>query len=309
MVIVYHGSVRGLAREMAEVKEALDRRYVEIIGHERAERLKEIGSRVLIPESFFDDREAVYRSLGERFEENAPNRMIFASNANYEIGQNGRIKDRKVQTSAAFYIAEEAFKYSESSTFTERMIASYVHEFNHFIWYALQKVPFYLASTYISGARDPKPGNPSQGLKTYMEEMGAAGISPSQITRNLALSIAGQTLKECFEKGNRILDKMVLDCIGIDVPLEWRNQEKTYYVFPLPTGICEVGVGGDPYRTLTDKEAVERFLSWEQYFGGTRGSEFLDNLMDSLKQIRVSRVSIKQIKENITKRNKGIKKN
>ncbi len=307
MAIVYLGRIQELAHEVEEATEVLDNRYREIFGHERAEKLKEIGSRVLIPESFFDDKEAVYRSLGERFEENAPNRMIFASGASYEVAPNGRIKDRKVQTAVAFYIAEEAFKHSGSSKFTERMIASYVHEFNHFVWYALQKVPLYLATRYMHEAKYPKPSNPNQGLKAYIEEMDAAGIPPSQITHNLTLSLAQRALKEIFEAGNRILDKMVLDCIGIDVPLEWRNQEKTYYPFPLPTGIVIVGGGGDPYRGLTDIEAIERFLSWEYYFGGIHGSGFLNNLMDSLKQIKVSRVSIKQVKENIARRNKGEK--
>jgi len=302
MALVYHGKIPVITKEVSEIRETVNQRYVEIFGKTRAEQLAQVTARVLTPNSFFNTPSELERSLGEKLQEGASNKMLFLTNTGYEIDPSGKIKDKKVQTSAAFYIAEEAFHHSGSSDFTPRQVASYIHEYDHFVWFALQRVPIYLVNAYLAAAQEPAPKKPRGELIDYFKELIEADVPPDLISRNIYLAMLERNMIEHFEKANRILDKIVLESIGIEVSLEWRGKDKRRYLLPLPTGVMGVGEGGDPFKGLKDEQVIELFLNWENTLGGIVGSSYLSNLMAGIKELKISRVSIDQIKEDYQRR-------
>ncbi len=298
MVLVYHGKIPEICREVVEIKEIIDRKYAEIFGEARAKRIKEVAERVLRPESFFDSKKEVYEQLSISLGENECNKMLFLLTGGEEIHPDGRIRDKKVQTSVGFYISEGAFQHSGSSDFTERQVASYIHEFDHFVWYALQRTPIYLIKNYLRAAQNPKPENPGD-LDGYVRQMIGQRVQEDTMNRNVALDLICNSMEEGFEKANRILDKLVLESIGINVPLEWRHQNKGIYAVKMPGRIIGVTGGGDPFKGKTDREAVDLFLEWEQNLSARTNHElpYVKNLIASVADMKVSRLSITEIKK------------
>ncbi len=306
MSFIYHGNIPEITKEVTQAKDTIDRKYREIFGDALTDQLSQVATRVLSTDSFYDNPSQVHQNLGQRLSEDASNKMIFLSNGNYEIGKDGKVKDKKVQTSVAFYISSAAFKHSASADFTERQIASYVHEYDHFVWFALQKVPFYLPKSYLQSAQSPNQGQ--QDLADYLIQMKEANLDPRIISRNMTLSFTFNNLRETSEKANRILDKLILESIGIEVPLDWRGENRNYSTIPLPTGALQYAHGGDPFKGVSDTEAIRRFLDWQQYLRAPQGSAYIDNLLGGVKDLKVSRVSVAQMKDNLIRRRKKSKK-
>ena len=301
MAIVYHGRIKELSEDLESVKPILDARYEEILGKEKARKLNEVSDKVLSPACFFDTAEDFYKGLGEKLPENSCNRMIFGSSGAAGIHSNGKINGSKLKTTVAFYISENGFNNSGSSEFTERHLASYVHEFDHFVWYALHKTPIYLMSNFLMEAQEPMPKNPSD-LDGYVKDMIEAKVDANKMGLNLNLSVIRSVFIETYEKANRILDKLVLESIGINVPLPWRNTKSSPHFIESPSGLCIVMRGGDQFRTFSDQEAIEKFLDWEDNLGrifakGTGPSiDFIRKLYSSLISLEVDRIPLEEIK-------------
>lgn len=288
MVFKYLGRLENLKKEVAEAQDAINGKYRDIFGQEQYNRLQEMSDRLIIPATFFDNPRQVKEYFFEDIPENASNKMLLATSC-ASLDDSGRLKDQKIRTSFAFYISDRGFQESGSKTFTDRPIASYVHEFDHFAWYALQKVPFYLARGLLLSKA--KPDNQGYTPLEFVEQITKEGYSPDIKDRIVAHSFA-YMLNDLFEASNRILDKQVLSSIGIKVALPWRGKEREYGYVPMPTGVIAYPTGGDPFKDLDDKEVVRRTLNWQDYFNNRAKTLFLENMLASLKGIKVTRVPL-----------------
>ena len=302
MAIIYRGRLEGLAKEVEEAKEAIDRRYVEILGEARAQKLKETAERVLGPESFFDDVEELNKRLRCDLPADTSNKMTLVTPTPLNLKADGSIKNTKVRTAAAFYISEKGFEHSSSSEFTERLIASYVHEYDHFVWYALQERPLYLFNMFFSQAIQADTHD--MNLAEYAEKIEDEPIPPEEKIKIFSLAVYSTVLTEQYEKANRVLDKMVLESIGIDVPLEWRGKPRRKPIIPMPTTrtLVAIGTGGDPFGNLKDEEIIENVMDWENCLKSYSRTKYQHNLTESLKRIKVSRVYIKEIFQSFNKK-------
>ncbi len=308
MVIIYRGKIEEVARELQKHKDVLDAQYVKILGSERAKKVAIGAERLLPSESFFDTPEQVKQATGANIEANTPNKMLLASDTNMVIGEDGRISNRKIRTAPGFYISAAGFEHSGSKQFTENPLASYVHEFDHFIWYALQEKPFALINMALDEALQPK--RKPLHLPNYVEELLAAHLSQEEMLRRLVLAVFSEITEDAHEKSNRILDQWVLRSIGVNVPLDWRGKEKEYAGFQLPTGqIIGLPVGGDQFKGFKDEEVLERMIKWQDHFApslsayrfgdrrGVSGSPpYLHNLIESFGSVKISRVSLVELK-------------
>jgi hypothetical protein len=297
MVIVYHGGVKAIKDELAEVKETLDKRYVEVLGQQRAHKVKATADRLLSRECYFDNPEQYNQFFAGAAEipEDACNKLLIACLEDITIQEDGRIKKRKVKTSPGFYIGEHAFEHSGSSRFTDRPIASYVHEFNHFIWYALQKTPIYLIDMSLKAHLDIRE-HPFD-IGNYLQRLMKEPHSRDEFSKRLVLAQYTQLMTEMYEKSNQVLDHAILESIGIDVPLPWRGQRRGVTMpLPLPDGrMFVMGKGGDPFKGLDDKEVIDRVIQWETYMGQVMRNRYIDNLIDSVRHFKVRRLPLKEI--------------
>jgi hypothetical protein len=289
----YPGNVESVKEEVAEFQDAINARYQEILGSECYQRLTEASNRLLLPGSFFDDVRDVKKQLGETLHEDDPNKLLLAIE-DVKVNEEGRVEQKKVKTAPAFYISDRGFERSATSEFTNRPIASYVHEFDHFVWYALQTVPLYIARNILLSQSRPRSQN--MNPQEFLMQMIGENVQPNRETleRLFAHSLA-YSLDDFFEHSNRILDKQVLGSIGIDVPLTWRGQPREYKYVPIPTGALAFPVGGDPFQKMDDKEVIKGAINWEEYFRPPTITPHSRNLLESLKAIKVTRMPVTQL--------------
>lgn len=296
MVIVYHGNVASVKEELARVQPTLHARYVEILGPERARKVEELAQRVLLPSSFFDSLEIIQERLKKPFDSNEPNKMLLFSSSDLTMDVSGKIPPQKVQTTIAFYISETGFEHSGTAEFSESRLASYVHEFDHFIWYALQKVPHYLMKFFVNRHLEfPAPGTRIDG---YMGQLMQQDLPLTEKDRRFKLALFHRTLTEMYEASNRVLDKLVLESIGVEVPLPWRGKERSYIHMhnPFREGqVLAIPDGGDMFRNLSDREVIEVALDWENCLKQKMYEPHIQNLIDSTKGLRVSRISLDEM--------------
>jgi hypothetical protein len=290
MAFVYRGNLPELKQEVAEVTDVVNATYKRILGNQRYAKLELVSQRILTPEAFYDDVDDVERDIGHQVQDS--NKMLILSPSELKFRSNGELKNKKIRTSVAFYISEEGFKKTGSAKFTNRPVASYIHEFDHFVSYALQRTPLYIANLILQESLEPEK---KSDLTGYINAMMEAGISPSQIKENMVTLQVLKTYTDIHEKANRILDKMVLAEIGITVPLHWRHQEKSYGILPTPTGAMMFPTGGDPFRGSSDQEAFESYLDWENRARFTASMPKIQRVIDSVRNIRISRVPLVEL--------------
>lgn len=300
MVIIYHGNVPSIKEGLAKAQDKLNARYVQLLGEERAQQVDAVATRVLTPYSFFDDRATVKRRLHDELPANASNKMVLVTPSSGQLDASGGIRERKVQTSIGFYISETGFHHSGSAHFTEDALASYVHEFDHFIWYALQRVPFYLAKFFCEDQFDAREAK-GRGLEGYIQYLSLLNLPLAEKEKRLKFSLLSHTMTEVYEHSTRILDKLVLESIGIDVPLSWRGREIAYRYKPNPfvldkPEIFQIPVGGDIFRNVDDQDVISLVLDWETSFRYLMRYIPIRNLMDSLRTLKVSKLSLQEMK-------------
>ena len=302
MTIVYHGAVEQVRRELDAAQEVLCRAYAEVLGAYESRRLKDASSRLLGPDCFFDSIDSLNNSLGTNLPADACNKMTVATTSDAKLDLEGRISLAKIKTAPLFYISKRGFENSGSATFTESPLASFVHEFDHFVWYALQRTPAYLVNLFIGSTLNP--ASEPFSYQNYRAQVDQEGHPPEEKRRRLLLALYFHMMTEIYEKANRILDSVILRHVGIEVPLPWRQKGRKFAaVIVPPATIAAVPVDGDPFQGLDDREVIKRFMAWETYFNCRMAYEPVLNLVDSVKNIKVSRHPLRDLLKNRKKRN------
>lgn len=298
MAILYRGNVESIARDLAESQDVLDKAYEDILGPERAKRLRETAQRVLTPEAFFDSPDQVREYTGEEIPADAPSRMLFATKASLGLHPNGRIKDPNAKLSVGFYVSDESLRYSASADFTDRPLASYIHEFNHFAVLALQRTPLYLALAYM-GAQVGNQVKSPEDIDKVIGRFDRDNVPVQRRRELIALATSSHALHDVWERSTRIFDKAILESIRIDVSLDWRGKRRSYVPMVVlnPYAILQVPVGGDPLLGLDDREAVGRVIEWEKYLQPIMKMPYVDNLRESLREANIELVPINQLSE------------
>jgi hypothetical protein len=303
-MIFYKGKVESLRRDLEQVKPALDRRYLEILGRKNVERLEEVANRILVEESFYDNVQEMNSVIGHNCSDNIPNRLALAMSSGIQIGKDGKVETKKIVTAPMIYVSENGFRNSGYFP-TGRILASYVHEWNHFIAYALQRVPINFLEAALCdaiGARQLK--EPQDFIGHLMKCKGQ-----EELVKSVAFGMYSRTIHDSMEKSNRILDKLVLEELGISVDLsDWRGKKKQYQAFPIREMTVVVPSSGDPFPNLTDRQVVSNTLEWEQYFSSITTVPMIKNLVESLKGIKVSKISLPQFRAMVGEKFSGDKK-
>lgn len=287
MAFVYHGKIERLATEVERIKPIVDKKYLELFGKERFDRLEEVVSTLLGPTSYFDDRASFNRGLGTSFPSTISNRMMLAAETDTDgdcVDGNGRVKFREVDTGVAFYISEEG----TANTASKNILMSYLHEFDHFVPYALQKVPLGIVVTTLTDA---------VGIQAkHVENRNIVGaIKSAKDPKQVMLCLYLQKMMEVMEKSNRILDNIILAELGMHESIEWRGKERGYVPLLFPPNILFMfGYGGDPFYKVSDKDVVEQVMDWEQHFQMEHCLPFMKNLADSIQEVKVNRIPFDQ---------------
>jgi hypothetical protein len=309
MAIVYHGELPDLRREVARLKPVLDARYREILGDRRAAHLAREADRLLGPKSFYDSPKTWNRLVGDRLKDTDSNKLMIACIGDFKVAKDGTVTTDKIKTSPAFYISDNGFNASASSDFTERPIASYVHEYNHFATYALQQFPLYLASIAINDHL--KINTHPINIVQYARQLLESDLSTRELSARVSLAIFSNSLTDFYERSNRVLDKLVLESIDINTPLDWRNQPRGFNTERVGPLLVQTNLYGDPFFGSSDQEVVDHTIKWEKYFTPTMTIPKVVKFLESIKSLSVGRIPIEKIlkkAESQKKKKKKLKK-
>jgi hypothetical protein len=304
MVLVYQGNVERLTREVEEVKDAVNQRYLEVLGQERYDKLDRTVKRILGPSSFIDSTSQLKRIVEEDFKPNTPSKFLFAMLGNTSTDKKGNVKAKSCEIACGFYITEESFENSDSRHLTDKIVASYIHEYNHFVPMVLQRTPLYMAEGFlreISG----KVYSPNDAVD-LVDRLNDNPRMPDHEKIKILLAGTFQfALRDMWENATRILDKMILQSIGIEQPLIWRGSPRMYKPLFLenPNVAAAIPVNGDPFLHLSDEEVIRRLIDWPNYFNPMTKHPFIDNLLDSMKSVSVNYYSINEL-DRISKKRK-----
>ncbi len=274
MVFVYRGRVERLAREVEEVRDVVNEKYLELFGEERYKKLEEAVEKLLIPEIFFDDVKDIERFFGGKYSTTRPSALLNGTDVRPELYDNGRIKDNKGSVGVGFYVSEESFKRSGAFNFTDRIVATYIHEFIG----SMKKI---------------------QDVARLGEKLSLdAQLSREEKTKRICMGGTSYCINDIFERANNILDKAVMGSIGIDMDLTWRNKKREYCPIQIhdPYIMLICPVGGDPFQGLTDQEAIDRFIAWEKYQRPIMKIPYVEHLMDSLSGLQIERLTLPELK-------------
>lgn len=294
MVIEYRGRLQEIRRDLDAHRDAIDQRYTEVLGYERARKVYEASERLLTPESFLGDIDELRQATGSDFPHDTANKFGAGVHADFVIDEHGYIKGNPtVHTAPFFYISEAGFEAS-SYRHTNRPLASYVHEYNHFIFYLLQEPPLYLMDFFaVDGITPGKTFH----LDIFMKEMEGRNLSPSDVANIMKRYAVFGMMKDSHERATEILDRQILGSIGIDIPLEWRGKNRIYMIMRSPLGNIVFPMGGDPFASSTDEEVVENMIGWVESLDFRSSDPYFTNLLGSLKGVRIRRHAVNHLEE------------
>lgn len=299
MVFVYHGNVPELKQQVEESKWRINQAYLEIFGNEAYTKLERIVQRTLTPRSYIETVEGLRIVTKEELPETTPSKFMFATLMDLRIDKEGRIGNKNAIIGCGFYVTPKSFENSDGSRISDKIIASYVHEYNHFVPMVLQQTPLYLAHMYLTHEFGPVYG--IRGLEKVLVEMQENTELPLEERRKRVLcSGMAAILFDAWEKSTRVLDKLVLEKIGINFELKFRGKPKQFmYHQSKELGlVTAVPYEGDPFRGLTDIEVIKRVVEWEKYFGTKVKYSYTENLFETLKQVKVEYVSFQELYDN-----------
>jgi len=296
MVFVYHGHVPELAKQVEETQWRINQRYLEIFGNEGYEKLEQAVNRILTPESYVESIDDLKKITGEDFPETTPSKFLFACLMDLKIDKDGRIGNKNARLGCGFYITENSFNHSGSSHISDQIVASYIHEFDHFVPMVLQKTPLYLAHAYLTN--NIGTAYKLEDLTETIVKIGEDdALSPDEKQLKVSLASTAYALFDVWEDSTRILDKLVLEGIGIDAPLPFRGKKREYLygTFKPLDMIVAIPNGGDPFFGMSDLEAVRRVVNWETYFRPAMNISYVNNLYETLKNLRPEYIPFGQV--------------
>lgn len=300
---IYLGKDERIAQDYERFGEAIDEAYQKLLGGRRYARLREVNAQVLTPNSYFEDASEL-KKLGLDIGSSPCSKFIIAAPDLEKCLPNGHDGVKEVKIAPAFYVSNESFKHSGARQFTDHPIGTYVHEFNHYLSFALQRVPIYMMTVMLS----EKVGRQLRGADQIAEFFEGVSIDASPITekqKRIGYALLQTIFDYSYEQMNNLLDRDIFKAIGAKIKTEWRGQPKQYFAGRNPKlGTFAFPVGGDFFYGMNDAEAFSKFLNWEEHFtfkgvGIGEGSNDLltgiRNSLDSVLRINVQKITLDEM--------------
>ncbi len=262
-LFVYLGEDPALKREYEMYGDKINEAYAALLTHDQQARLLGANSKLLTPGSFFHNRNDVMKRTGDYLEPDHSN----------HLGIKPGVDDNNPSINYIahyFFVSAESFKHSSSSQFTDKNIASYVHEYDHHILIALQKIP--MACINIAFQEFLEPRKLPFDFADYAAQLKTMPLTHAARVDRLGLAISDIILMDSFEKATRIMDRRVLGSIGVNVPLDFRNKPRKYQLLNLDKEDGErekimvyPDLNTDPFIGKSERDVIEMVANWERY--------------------------------------------
>ncbi len=278
MVLLYRGNVGNLSLDVFEVQDRVNAKYGEILGEERAEKLKETLEKVLTSETFYQDAEEWQGITGQKLPEGkicqvAHQHSIYPS---FDITEEGDFLARDVRISPLIYVNPDLAKNGA--------IAEYISVFNQAVFVASQSSPMYTAMQALTEAARVK--HPARRVVDNVAQICSEETDAEIIKHRVTLASWAFLFNEAFILTVRSLNKLILESIGIPKEMPERGTERAYLELTPerhPNLKFFVPAKGDPFANLSDVQLVRQMISWEQYYIQRASVPVITRFLESLK--------------------------
>jgi hypothetical protein len=256
-IFVYHGEDENLKREMEVYGDRINKAYSAFFRPEEQRRIKESNRTTLTAASFFHDREELRKQLGISVPAQTPDKYGLLSGSESVNGV--------VWCAPFFYISAQNFAHGGSARFTDKKIASYIHEFDHYIIQALQSTPLNSIHERIHSFLGTSMTRFDFPL--YLKQLATMPLNNPEKVERAVVAAYDPLLTQNFEKATRILDHVILGSIGIKTPLNFRGRwatKNTFFSFGKEISFPDES--SDPFVGLSDRKAIDEIIQWENSY-------------------------------------------
>jgi hypothetical protein len=299
MLFKYYGEIEGLKKEIIQHATKLEKIYLELLGANNFSRLSEISEKILNEKSFISLEEVMEYTLGKP--SSLSNKIATEIKEKVKVGRNGKIVGKREINTCVFFIFHEAGfeKSAYDKAGLPKYLTSYLHEFNHYLFYALQENPIPVAMSILH-SQIPTEYIPLK-IGKILEELMSSSEKLERKQHILILAFTYLGLEDLFEGTTRLLDAYVLEKLGYNVskyPLPGPKRYNGIFIKPLKIKFV-IGTG-DPLYGMDLPSRLNILLNWTGNLKFAPGElsdyqKFQKNFINSFSQLKIHKIPFKEI--------------
>lgn len=291
----YYGDIDEMQRVIGRNRKALKRAYADVLGS-RLFRIVREADELFLNEGSFRDLD--FAAAGRQKVERPSSKFLMAALTEEPkptiFHPDGRFETDPVFMGPGFVFAQEGLS-GHGEAYGEWMppaLGTYVHEYDHFVFWAIQSVPLYLAICLMADILKPERIPPAEN---DIEKMvaGFTGTQEEKVARAV-LAAHLSFLHWSYELHTEWLDVCIYRHLGYEPPPE-------YYVFPpgktkmltypVPTinALLPVVVKNS-LPSMEGRECLLRLEKWHQFMSTSHLIQ--RRFMESLSGVRVRRITL-----------------
>lgn len=261
----YYGDISGLHKALRNHRKPMERAYRKALGMEVFQLVREADRKILNESSFLARQ---YLEEVSKASSNTTNKFVAASSSEGEEGVafslGGEARNLPKKISCGFSFAQEGFDATAKNYlgWIDPYIAPYIHEYDHFVIWAIQPQP--ILSAVLLLAQRLKPTRMPLRLEDISKLVEKSGGTRDEMILTLYLGLWAFVLQEAYEGMTRDIDRVVMENLGYDVPESFFPIRPKRFV-PLSVDFLEVRVVipfGDVLFGLSLPERITILREW-----------------------------------------------
>lgn len=265
----HYGEVEGLHRELREYRRPLARVYEAILGRRRFEVLRQAEINLLTEGSFREDE--VFLEYGEQQPEVVANRFIVARAIPgiqwLRCNERGRFEAEEICAAPGFILSEAGYEKNLPAyqDWMPGYLGSYIHLYNQFVLFVIQRFPMIVATDLLCRFLDPKinptPPNFNRLVSSY------PGTEEEKIAAAALASWGVRMASHCDMYGE-YLDYQVFRMLGFEPPDDFllytgKTRREVIFLAPSIGRGFPLELGGDILGYPMD-ESIVVFEEWTE---------------------------------------------
>jgi len=286
----YYGDIPELSSVLDSHRDCMYQAYKDVLGSLLIRPVEE-ADKILLDENSFHGSE-----FFERFGVNPTSRKnkfftAFGEDSEWAgLNTDGSFSPFKTQVAPGFILTREGFDISREyySGWVNPYLAPYIHEYNHFLIFALQEKPMMVAISILVSKIKPKSWPPKIGdIESLIGEYEGTREEKQLVA---LLTVWGMLIHGTYESFTRILDGRVMQRMGFDVPGEYFNIPPKQFL-PLFMESIQTVIAvpvGDMLYGASIRERMRTLQDWVARMDPS--NEVQSNFMECFREMEIEKV-------------------
>jgi len=291
----YYGEIVELSEVLNRNRERLRRVYKDVLGAEMFQRIEEADARFLDAVAFSSIETAEWFSGMRLTTRNNKFFIALHTKGRVLFSEDGHFSNMEVAVAPGFIFTQEGFVATRQNYhgWVSPYLAPYIHEYNHFVLFALQAAPMLTAIVILESVIRPKRW-PLDLLDIEPLVLEGGGTLEEQRLRAI-LAVWGWLIEQTYEISTRVLDSQIFKRLGYRVPQYYFNIPSKHFV-PFPLNFIKTVLiipVGDVLRGTSVRERLRLLGGWVEKFNPSHSLQA--NFMESFKSLQINKVSFREL--------------